>query len=66
MHETRDPLLTLGMTKTVEELVTDFVQVKMKELPSSELMRVSDVLDILLDLQQELLTSSVSEREPVS
>ena len=64
MIETHDPLLTLGMTKTVEELVTDFVHVKMKELPSSELMRVSDVMDILLDLQQQLLTSSSSVLEP--
>ena len=64
MIETHDPLLTLGMTKTVEELVTDFVHVKMKELPSSELMRVSEVMDILLDLQQQLLTSSSSVLEP--
>lgn len=53
--------------ETIEELAKTSIQEKLKELPGSQLMKVSDVADILLDLQQELLaiTSSASEPVPV-
>ena len=53
--------------ETIEDLAKDSIQEKLKELPGSQLMKVTDVADILLDLQQELLaiTSSASVCEPV-
>jgi len=44
----------------IEQLAKDSIQQKIKGLPDSQLMRVDEVTDILLDLQQELLSSSSS------
>lgn len=50
---------------TLEDLAKNTIQTKIKELPASQLMKVDEVTDILLDLQQELLVVSVSSSEPV-
>lgn len=49
---------------TLEDLAKESIQLKLKELPDSNLMEVAKVTDILLDLQQELLATA-SSSEPV-
>lgn len=58
-------MIEFGMANTIEGLARDSIQTKLKGLPSSQLMKVDDVADILLDLQQELLGFTVSVSEPV-
>lgn len=58
--------VALDMTlDVITGLAKASIQEKLATLPDSQLMRVSEVADLLLDLQQELLRLSASSSEPV-
>jgi hypothetical protein len=60
-------MVALDMTiDVITGLAKTSIQEKIAALPDSNLMRVDEVVDMLLDLQQELisLTASASESVP--
>lgn len=64
--QTVTEMVALDMTiDVISGLAKTAIQEKISALPESTLMRVDEVVDILLDLQQELISLTASASEPV-
>lgn len=59
-------MVALDMTiDVIAGLAKTSIQEKIQALPDSNLMRVDEVVDMLLDLQQELISLTTSSSEPI-
>ncbi len=59
-------MVALDMTiDVIAGLAKTSIQEKISSLPDSNLMQVSEVVDLLLDLQQELISLTEPASEPV-
>jgi hypothetical protein len=59
-------MVALDMTiDVIAGLAKTSIQEKIAGLPDSNLMRVDEVVDLLLDLQQELISLTETSSEPV-